>query len=101
MFERHNSFDTPGIVGEGGGRRAFAWSELSARLAAVRDMRTVMAKAASPAGGSFRRVGALALDRSQQNEGAVNPNDLGDGKANGAEVAPDATGAQIVDREAK
>ena len=101
MFEKHIDFHADGAARDAEQRRAFAWGELSARLAAVRDARAVLGRATAPSGGSFRRAGALALDRTGQDEGAVNPNGLGGGKANGAEVAAVATDAQNVDREAE
>ena len=101
MYEDPNAFD-PALRDETvPQRRAFAWDELSARLAAMRDARAVLARVQRPSGGSFRRAVGIGTDHRAQGEGAVNLNGLGDGKANGSGWATAAQDAPGVDREAE
>ena len=109
MFENTNLVDTAlreaatGV--DSSPLRAFAWPELVARLAATRDVRTVLADARPAAGGSFLKAEKL-LDASGahpncKNEKPINLVGLTDGKAGDALSAPTAAHADHVDREAQ
>lgn len=86
-------------------RRPFAWAELVARLAATRDVRSVLADVSDGRGGSFlaaERLTERAFATSDtKHESVVNPVGLTDGKAGGALCAEAAADAANVDREAQ
>ena len=113
MFESMSStglgLDPATASEETGGTRAFAWSELVARLAATRDARAVLATVGpvtqAPGRGSFV-TGSLTREavRAQDepnNESAVNPIGLWEGKAGGTLSSRAASPAVTVDREAQ
>lgn len=73
--------------GEGDVLRPIGWSELSARLSALRAVRGSAVRTGSGATSSFDSGAALRLRSLDHGEPDVNPNDLGNGKGAGRTVA--------------
>ena len=114
MFESTTIIDS-GLGGAEKGaeallRRQFGWAELVARLAATRDVRSVLAGANTGRvnagqGGSFLAAETLLDQKTasskSNNESAVNRVGLTDGKASAPMCAEAAADAAEVDREAQ
>ena len=81
MFEGNFSQTGCDRAGNGTGLRPISWAELSARLAAARDLRDVLRPAAAASGSASFASGAAA-QFAAQGEGIrnVNPDALGAGK---------------------
>lgn len=93
MFEANISSLKPASPGEGAELRAFDWAELTARLAAARDLRGVVVRRRNHESASFDRLAASVIAGSPKGKRGINPNGLGHGKSprgNKPEVASNA-----------
>lgn len=80
MFETNIPSMRPAATPEGAELRAFDWAELTARLAAARDLRQVAARRRDHAGASFDQLVAGGIAAQDNDKRAVNPNALARGK---------------------
>ena len=97
MFESAISLPTPDQATEGA-LRQLEWSELVARLGAVRDMRALFARAA-PQGGGFVPRAAAGISGSAPGERGVNLAGLSGSKWADAITAAAASCADHGDRD--
>ena len=99
MFEAKITPAGAASVQESAELRAFDWCELTARLAASRDLRMLVQRRSGAAGASFDRSAATCLASQGNGIRAVNPNDLGHGKSPWGKKPEVASDAANGDRE--
>lgn len=84
MFEKDILRGHLAETGDGLPLRQIAWSDLVARLAAVRDLRDEMERIESASGGDFGQFSQLRCQANDEGKRPVNHNALSDGKSDGA-----------------